>query len=451
MCGIFAIINQKEDIFDYQTFCTLGVANDRRGGDSCGVFIDGKVEYGIGDKALFESFFWTSDLLNNTASCKIALGHDRKASPGMAVNLQNAHPIIIEEDVPVAEGEEPRKEIKFVMVHNGTLYNHEELAKKYIPDIDVKNMTDSQIIARLLYYSGFDWLAEYNGGTAFIAVDYREAKPKILIWRGESKKYSTDKTEEEERPLYCNLENGRLVLSSIGSYVAICDGNCYIVPANKVLTYRNGELKIIKSIDRSKAQQNKIYVATGYSAGTNHTYNNAYVSTWIRHIEIDNTYKIDGKPADGPVKLSTYGKVITKFDSPATYEVPHQLYFFNGIALREFKAYQFLLKAWKRSKLSVNEFCIKYTDLVRYFSYDQCYFLGDVLIKTVSPWDADVFTGMYMPLAQARQYQYVKGILTNDYVIGAAEESYNCFKNIPKFDYKTIWKEFIQTITSQEK
>ena len=127
------------------------------------------------------------------------------------------------------------------------------------------------------------------------------------------------------------------------------------------------------------------------------------------------------------------------------------MYFFNGIALREFKAYQFLLKAWKRSKLPVNEFCIKYTDLVRYFSYDQCYFLGDVLIKTVSPWDADVFTGMYFPLAQARQYHCIKGILTSDYVISTAEESYNCFKNIPKFDYKTIWKEFIQTITSQEK
>ena len=163
MCGIWAIINREPEPFDYQTFCTLGCANDRRGGDSCGVFIDGKTEYGIGDKSLFEAFFWTSELLNNTNTATIALGHDRKASVGMPINLQNAHPIVIEEDVPVGEGEEPRKEIKFVMVHNGTIYNYKELAKKHIPNVDITGMTDSQVLARLLYYSGYDFLAEYNG------------------------------------------------------------------------------------------------------------------------------------------------------------------------------------------------------------------------------------------------------------------------------------------------
>lgn len=441
MCGFWALVNQKEDVFDYQTFCTLGAANDRRGGDSCGIFIDGKTEYGIGDKALFEVFFWGSELLNNTFEARIALGHDRKASPGMAVNLQNAHPIVIEEDVEVAEGEDPRKEVKFVLVHNGTLYNHEKLAKKYIPDVNVTGMTDSQIIARLIYYSGWDWLAEYNGGTAFIAVDYREGEPKTFIWRGESKKTSVDKEAEEERPLYCNTDNDRLVVSSIGTYLAICDGNCYIVPANKVLEYRNGKLHVVKNIDRSKAQQNRIY-----DTSSNYNYNNTTSNTYIIHMPKTNLFRIDGHPADGPRRISSFGRVLTKYDAPSQYDTPHLICFFNGIALREIKAYTFLCKAWKRSGLTLEEFTEKYQNFIRYFSYDQCYFIDDLLYHAFDPWKSKLFTGDHYPLAQAVKSKYVNGKDTLEHITNTCEGSYDCFKNIPKFDYKGLWKEFIQSI-----
>ena len=36
MCGIWGIVNTRPRKFDYTTFCTLGIANDTRGGDSCG-------------------------------------------------------------------------------------------------------------------------------------------------------------------------------------------------------------------------------------------------------------------------------------------------------------------------------------------------------------------------------------------------------------------------------
>ena len=444
MCGIFSIINQQDEVFDYQTFCTLGVANDRRGGDSCGIFIDGQTEYGINDKKYFEDFFWTSDLLNNTGISKIALGHCRKASPGMAVNLQNAHPIVIEEDVQVAEGEAPRREVKFVLVHNGTLYNHEKLAKKYIPDVNVTGMTDSQIIARLIYYSGWDWLAEYNGGTAFIAVDYREGEPKTYIWRGESKKTSVDKEAEEERPLYCNYENNRLVVSSIGTLLAICDGNCYLVPANKVITYENGRLKVVKVIDRSKAQQNRIYDASAYTP--HNTSYNSNIAVYITHVDKSNLFRADGNLVDGGRRISQYGKIITKFDNPTYYENQHTIFFFNGIALIEMKAYTFLSKAWKRSRMPLKEFTEKYQNFIRFFSYDKCYYVEDKMYKASSPWKCELFSGTYFPLGQARSYRYLNGIDTNAYIINTAEESFNCFKEVPNIDYKTIWKEFIQSI-----
>ena len=97
MCGLYGIINNGPKPFRKDIFTALGIMNDRRGRDSCGVFIDGKVEYGIGQNALFESFFWDSDLLNNTETCEIALGHDRKASVG-GVTVEKAHPILIKND-----------------------------------------------------------------------------------------------------------------------------------------------------------------------------------------------------------------------------------------------------------------------------------------------------------------------------------------------------------------
>ena len=71
-CGIFGIINKKPTRFNKTAFNILGINNDSRGGDSCGIFIDGEVEYGVNDKKLYSSFFKKSNLINNTKKCTIA-------------------------------------------------------------------------------------------------------------------------------------------------------------------------------------------------------------------------------------------------------------------------------------------------------------------------------------------------------------------------------------------
>lgn len=442
MCGIWAIINQKEEPFDYQSFCTLGCANDRRGGDSCGVFIDGKVEYGIGQKSKFEDFFWSSDLLNNTENAIIALGHDRKASVG-GISLEKAHPIILSEKIEGAEGEEPKEIIKFVLIHNGTIYNYEDLAKKYIPDIDIKDMSDSQVLARLLYYSGYDFLAEYNGGAAFVAVDYRDETPKILIWRGESKRYAASSEMEEERPLFCNYENGRLVISSIPSYLHIVDGNCFIVPENAVLQYDQGQLWTIKKIDRTKAQQNKIYEYVNRTH-TNTTPMNTIV--WLRVMDVNNTYKIETKLADGKVRLSNYGRVLDKLTNPPTGEPAHVVYFFNGIALKEERAYKFLYKAWKQTKLNLDDFTRTYQNFIRYFSVDQLYFEGQILMKAIEPFKREEYTGYLHMLTEATKHYYISGRDKYEYITDSAAGSFLLLNAVRDYNYKLIWKEFIQSM-----
>ena len=161
MCGIFGIVNKDYSNFNKSIFNTLGIANDTRGGDSCGIFIDGKSEYGIGKEKFYEDFFLGSNLLKDTTKCHVAFGHCRKTSVG-TTSLKTAQPVIITED----------DQVKYVLMHNGTIYNYEDLAKKYIPDVDIKGMSDSQVMARIFYYKGYDVLDEYIGGAVFVIYDY---------------------------------------------------------------------------------------------------------------------------------------------------------------------------------------------------------------------------------------------------------------------------------------
>ena len=163
MCGIFGMISRKTKPFNKRAFCTMGVRNDSRGGDSCGVFIDGLVEYGVDKQKTFISFFRDSKILDTTTECKVALGHCRKASVGK-VSLETAQPVVLYNEQGF---------IDYVLIHNGTVYNYQELAKKYIPDVDITGLTDSQVMARLFYYMGYDCLDEYNGGAVFVIHDYR--------------------------------------------------------------------------------------------------------------------------------------------------------------------------------------------------------------------------------------------------------------------------------------
>ena len=176
MCGIFGMVSRKPKPFNKRAFCTMGVRNDSRGGDSCGVFVDGLVEYGVDKQKTFMSFFRDSLVINNTAECKVAFGHCRKASVGK-ISVETAQPVVLTNE----EGH-----IEYVLIHNGTIYNYEELAKKYIPNVDIKGLTDSQVMARIFYHKGYDALDEYQGGAVFVIHDYRTDQ--TLVWKGHSKK-----------------------------------------------------------------------------------------------------------------------------------------------------------------------------------------------------------------------------------------------------------------------
>ena len=246
-CGIFGQINKtKQGKFNFPAFTTLGIANDSRGGDSCGIFIDGKTEYGIDKTKLFVNFMDTSNLLKSTTKCHIALGHCRKASVGQ-IDLQRAQPVVIRND---------KNEVEFVVMHNGTIHNYKELANLYIPDINIEGMSDSQVMAHIFYYTGFDVLNKYCGGAVFVIVDYRSKKPKVYAFKGKSKMYYTSANETDERPFYFTITKQAFYFSSIYAWLQpFATSEIYTLESNTIVSICDNDTYVYQTIDRSKCTQ----------------------------------------------------------------------------------------------------------------------------------------------------------------------------------------------------
>lgn len=415
MCGIYGIVSKQVIPFDKRMFCTLGINNDSRGGDSCGIFIDGVVEYGIDDRKYFINFMKDSQLLKSVTKCRCAIGHDRKASVG-GISLEAAQPVVFKND----DGN-----IDFVVIHNGTIHNYLDLADKYIPGIDCSDMTDSQVMATIFYNAGYDCLAEYQGGAVFFIVDYREGNPRYFAWRGESKKtsYSKDTEDKEERPFFFTYGRNSIIFSSISTYLYVISDDVYILPANTLTEFINNKIYSIKEyprdgVDQSgyrfdKGREKKYTYPTNAYGGNGSTnvggrnddwYDDDY-AMWERYWETQNTnqnnsnntessqspsfqavraldddkdrtlvniqydhqrdlYINSEKLCHGEYSVSTYG--YGPGYSGNKYNPKH--WFWCGIHLVNRDAYDFLVKLCSHHRITERELVSKYDNLVHYLS-----------------------------------------------------------------------------------
>ena len=398
MCGIFGIISEKPIPFDYTKFCVLGVDNDSRGGDSCGIFIDGNVEYGVGSKKFFKKFRSESVLLNETEKASIAIGHCRKASVGV-ISEKTAQPVVIYKD----------NKPEFVVLHNGTIYNYKELAEKYIPDIDITGMTDSQVMAHIFYHAGYNVLSEYNGGAVFVIIDYRLDTPEVLLFRGESKKYNIENAQAvEERPLYFCIENNVLTFSSIEDYLPIVCKNATIwYPlGNNLVCFKNGDVYTKEEIDRSKCCQVDITHKQDNSNYFGYPSNSIYRGI-ITHVVADNTYKINGRYLNGNYFVTNYGAIYE--EKPSFIEVT-PYWFFEGIAFDRKDNYGIVSKNYLKSKRRERKDFIKDNfNLINYLSRDRIVLIENVAYIVEGPSYLKLFDGDLLPIGSSRVIHYSDG------------------------------------------
>lgn len=363
MCGLFGFIGKEKTPIHYSQLIQLGVDNDVRGGDACGIVIDDKVEYGIDKLKYFETFYKESKLLRNTKEARFILGHTRKASVGQKT-IKEAQPVVIYNQ----EGD-----IDFVLIHNGTIENYKDLAKKYLTDFD-ESWTDSQVMARIFYYNNYNVLKEYIGAGVFITADYRQNKdriPVIHMFKGCSKIYKGYGELTEERPLCYITTNEGIWFSSRSEvfyeWLYQYDKKPFNLPSNKLLLVENNKLYEIESIDRTKLYQkefNNVYYGGYYGGYNKKDYENAaygYSDFWkslskqdevdaVMHpktndnaqlkINFDKNQNNDNcdyielrgdryywgdELANGSYKLDIYGKIRSEKSSYPTY------YFLDGV------------------------------------------------------------------------------------------------------------------------
>ncbi len=416
MCGLVGMISTKRTNFDFTRFCTLGISNDIRGGDSVGIYIDGKYEYycnNVSGATLFEDIIAKSELLHKTKEYSCAFAHCRKASIGYTISEKTAQPVIIANN---------KGEVEYVLMHNGTIYNASELAKKYIPDIDVKDMTDSQIMAHIFYYKGYSSLAEYNGSAVFMILDYREDKnkPNFLCWQGKSKEsqYKNNGTEKDERPFYFVVNNDTFVMSSVSTFFSSLYPDCtiYTLPKNTLCCW-DGELWIVEEYSRAKQQQDKEY----YSTPVTHNSSTTYPITHTTHynndsVDVVTSSTVDGKCYKGNVALhgnyhiSDYGR----FCGPQGYAA-NEMWFWNGTLLKNSSAYTYLTRFQQELNATIYEIETLYPELILYLSAYPFYKVekanGLKEMRIIdSPIGGHAYTGLvYYPFVRT-QYKYENGV-----------------------------------------
>lgn len=439
MCGLFGIVTKSMRSFDFPTFCTLGIANDSRGGDSCGYFIDGHYEYGAkGDDKWFQCFFQENKFLNELKMSSVAFGHCRKASVG-AINETTAQPVVLTN----ANGK-----VEYVLIHNGTIQNYKALASKYIPDIDIFGMTDSQVMARIFYHSGYKVLSEYIGAAVFAIADYRGGKPKILLFKGASRKNKRDKKEIDERPLYYCIDpiKGELVFSSIAPYLMSLRHKLttWILNPNCLFEFNGKDLVAVEEVSRANAYQkeeiNYIKYNTSYwgEFGLNESSGNLY-DDFISTNQVDNTYHGKGEKLHGRVLLNKYGRMLDEIPKKATCE---EIFFWNGIALKNVACFRFLTVLKRENNLKDKEFDKRFRNLIRYLSIDGVYCEKDIWYRATSPTKRVPFTGTLSMLTSTSVIEFFAGSRRTTKYGRGADEAFSSLKGAKlDINFKTIREE----------
>ena len=247
MCGIFGYNGNN---FNKYKFNILGLYNDSRGGDSCGVFLKGvkdtQIDYGADKTKLFKNFI--EDGAGIMPNPKVALGHCRKASVG-GIGLTQAQPVVIRH----ADGR-----VLFTMIHNGTLINYKDLADKYNVAYTFAE-TDSQIFAKIVWTVGYKVLGEYDGAGAFVFWDSRDGLNTIKVFKGASLYYQNDDLLYIERPLFSMNNAGSYWFSSIIESLNFINDSLSSkieeIEANVLFTIKDGAIISSDKIDRSKRKQ----------------------------------------------------------------------------------------------------------------------------------------------------------------------------------------------------
>lgn len=355
MCGLFAYVSKDNEWTELRRwkFQMLGVANDDRGGDGCGIAFDGIVIKGATPKKFDE--FWRLDNVPYELEMPAIIGHDRKASVG-AQTLENTQPICFDN-------------MNTILAHNGTVYNYKEMHASHKVkdhfDNDIVGMSDSQVMCMLIEKSGWQILNEYEGSMAFLLM--RADEPGVIYaYHGKSRYRRSATVDTEERPLFYATEKGDTWLCSTKiplEKIIVNKDSILELPFNKVFRFDGETMTEVFSVNRENCVQWEDYIPakpTTYPKRYDNDYfynkkdeedsrqpalpfqgtkkkisEDKYWGQTKGCIYYEQGYfKMDGEKLDGLVSITSHGRVTTYSDPESM-----SLYFHEGNLVKGEDAY----------------------------------------------------------------------------------------------------------------
>lgn len=240
-CGLVGFCGEKPP--DLTFIKILGIMNDERGGDACGILVDDNVhKNSTYYDRLFKDFF-TSTAIEAPKNNFTIIGHARRASVG-GKDKAHTHPF---------RWDYPKKNKSVIFAHNGTITNWKELKKEYMLGSHKSLDMDSKVLGKILSLGNTQVLGEYTGGAAILMTDLKEPNS-LWAFKGGTKEYDDDTTYDVDRPLFYLETPEGIYLSSIKSSLEIYGGNSTKiteVPTNILLKMVGGKIVDEKKIDRS--------------------------------------------------------------------------------------------------------------------------------------------------------------------------------------------------------
>lgn len=213
MCGQLGYSSSNSN-FDLDKIKLLAVWNSlERGVDATGLY---SPKNGLKTTLLRGSEYVMSNDFNIVPD-KILMAHFRAATIGNKNDIKNVHPFVRN---------------NYVLQHNGTLTNHNDLLKKY--DLEYyKYSVDSDIICGAIAKSNNIpiVLSEINGPAAIIIHD-KNVENTLYVYRN------------ADRPLYKGYYNGSMYISSIENSLKLINClNIKLFDENVLYTIKDGLIK----------------------------------------------------------------------------------------------------------------------------------------------------------------------------------------------------------------
>jgi hypothetical protein len=320
MCGIYGFSGGDKKVPNKYKIIMLGVLNQSRGKDSCGIYSDNHIRHGFKldfnkDTSIFQDFasvrYFDFKRKNN-----IVIGHNRASTFG-AKTLENAHPFLYwgDQEKQARFEEYMKKEVEsyytsglrvipdFILAMNGTLkdltsygvYTKYGEGEQY--DFSKPHWScDSKMLGDIIFHKGYDILKDYRGDAALVWSFPSKEKNTLYLWSGGSKTYSTGAIIRE-RPLhyfYCKNDEGIYYSSELGHLQVINQNSekVHEVPMNTILKIVNGEITEKIEIPRHElinAVTPAPYTPPSYQNGNKKKYN-TYESEYTDYEDTEDRY-----------------------------------------------------------------------------------------------------------------------------------------------------------------